>query len=114
MKLRNFTTEELQKGRVKIDFEEPITEDDRLEMSIFLEHFGKKKNKKKIRIEYDAKPIMIRSITCHKKTWAIFMKQLNMDAKTWYESIKDQPIMTLEELEKLFHMITKEAKREGA
>ena len=100
----------MPKGFVIIQFKEPITEDDRYELALLFEYFGIKKRKKKIRIDFELSPLKIKSITAHNRTWAAFMKHINLDAKTWYEKIRDNDIEKLAELEFLFNKITKESK----
>jgi hypothetical protein len=107
MKLNKFKTEILQKNRVYIEFNEPITEEDYHDLSLFMTFFGTKKAKRKLSIDFKRNPLRITGLKTYTKTWAAFLKHINQDAMKWYNSVRDRPIVNLEELEMFLDLFKK-------
>jgi len=108
MKLTEFKTENLGRGRANIIFDEPITEEDGYDLSLFVEFFNTKQNKKKVLIDYSLRPLQIKGLQIHKQTWARFLNTVNKEsAKTWYSQVRDLPIRTLEEFEQFLEFYKK-------
>jgi len=107
MKLEQFTTTPMNKGKVQIMFDEPLYDGEYV-FSLFLEYFGKKSRKKKIRVFYESKPQwMITGIACNKKMWGKFLVKVKKKelAKGWYSLMRDVPLKTEEDVVKVLKML---------
>jgi len=103
MKIEEFTTTPMPRGRVQIMFTEPLVEEDYC-FSLFINHFKRKSRQKKINVYKQMKPkIKVFGLTCNKKMWINFLFKLKRNelAKGWYETMRDTSFKSVEEVVKI-------------